>query len=125
MKILFIAMMVFFLQLSVAIVDVTGLYSYNIATQDDWKEDVEKIESEQYLRSDVTKDVSTSFGFGDFIVGLKSFIDVIARVLKVHVTLEAFGVPKDLSGLLSAPVYFLYGLGIAQFIANRGTRGMR
>lgn len=113
------------LQLSVVVVDTLALYDLGIATQSDWVDEAQSVEQRQYLRSDVATDVSTSFGFGDFIVGLKNFIDFVWRVLNVAATLEMFGLDPTLARLVSAPVFLLYGIGLAQFIAGRGTKGMR
>ncbi|MCH8003895.1 MAG: hypothetical protein IH934_04675 [Nanoarchaeota archaeon] len=125
MRVIIIAMLVFFLNLSVQIVDVLNIYQFNIPTQGGWNDEVSNIENRQYLRSDVTADVSTSFGFGDFIVGMNIFIDFIYRVLFISATLKLFGTPATIANLVSLPVFLLYGLGLAQFIANRGTKGMQ
>ena len=125
MRVIIIAFLVFFLNLSVQIVDVLDIYAFNIPTQTAWSDEVTNIEDRQYLRSDVTADVSTSFGFGDFIVGLNIFIDFIFRVLFVSATLKLFGTPTAIANLVSIPVFLLYGLGLAQFIANRGTKSMQ
>lgn len=124
MKILVLAMIVFFLQLSISMVDTLGIYNFNVATQDDWIDEAQSIEKQKYLRSDITGDVSTSFGFGDFIVGLKVFIDFVWRVINVKETMELFGLDPTIAGFVSAPIFILYGLGLAQFIANRGTKSM-
>ena len=125
MRILFIAILVFFLQVSIGLVDVLGIYDYNIATQNNWLEETISIENQAYLRSDVTADVSTTFGFGDFIVGMNILIKTVKRVLWLPDTLKLFGLDAVLAVLFSGGVFLLYGLGLAQFISNRGTKGMR
>ena len=125
MRIIIIAMLLFFLNLSVQVIDILDIFQYNIATQSDWNVEVKDIENRQYLRSDVTADVSTSFGFGDFIVGLNLFIDFIFRVLFISATLQLFGLDPVIANLVSLPVFFLYGLGLIQLIGNRATKGMQ
>ena len=125
MRIIILAMILFFLNLSIQVIDVLDIFQHNIATQTDWNVEAIDIEGRKYLRSDVTADVSTSFGFGDFIVGLNIFIDFLFRTLFISATLQLFGVPPLLANLISAPVFFLYGLGLIQLIGNRGTKGMQ
>ena len=125
MRILLIAMIVFFLQISIGLVDVLNIFDYNIATQDDWVTETTSIQNQAYLKSDVTAEVSTTFGFGDFIVGMKIFIDTIWRVLNIRQTLVLFGLNSALATIFTAIVFLLYGLGLAQFISNRSTKGMQ
>ena len=126
MKIITIALILFLLSLSVSMVDELNIYQFSPAGTDQWIDDVDSIKEEKYLRSDVTADVSTNFGFGDFIVGLKTFIKVLWRAIWVNNTLElGFGLNKEISILFSLAVLFLYSMGLVQLISGRATKGMQ
>lgn len=124
MKVLVIASLLFLLNLSVVVVDTLGLYSFSVATQTDWQDELSSVDNQQYLSNEVTEEVNTSLGFGDFVVALRIFIDFIWRVLNFGSTLIAFGMDGELANLLSIPVFLLYGLGVSQYIGNRGGKSM-
>ncbi|KKK53812.1 hypothetical protein LCGC14_3091010 [marine sediment metagenome] len=124
MKIIVIALMVFFLNVTLNIVGLLDIYEFNIAADEVWIQDIESARSEKY-DPDVGADVATSFGFGDFITGFRKFRDTIYRVVNVAATLRLFGLDAELSRLFGAVVFALYLLGIAQFISNRSTKGMQ
>jgi len=85
----------------------------------------ESIENMNYLQSVATTDTTISFGFGDFVVGFLRFVGILAwGIVAVPYTLTKFGLDATLAVSFSIPVYFMYLLGIAQFIANRSTKGM-
>lgn len=84
------------------------------------------IVNQEYFQSSATQDTSISFGFGDFVKGLFIFIKILTwGILAIPYTLTKFGLDTNLAIYISIPVYFMYGLGIAQFIANRSTKGMQ
>ncbi|HDY89803.1 MAG TPA: hypothetical protein ENH82_17015 [bacterium] len=127
MKIIVIAMMMFFLNLSVAMVDVLGIYDYNTVTSNQWNTDIDSAKSEQY-DPDIAADVQTSFGFGDFVSGFRFFRDIIFRAVNVSATIRLFDTNNEWGSIptfFGFAVTFLYILGLAQFISNRSTKGMQ
>ena len=126
MKIITIALLLFSLSLSISMVEELNIYQYSPADTDQWRGDVDAIKEEKYLRSDVTADVSTNFGFGDFLVGLKTFIKVLWRAIWVNNILHlSFGLNNEISILFSLAVVFLYSLGLVQLISGRAAKGMQ
>ena len=132
MKLIVLALVLFFLNLSVVITDELGIFSYNIATQSGWRDDIEAIKGQKF-DPDISADVSTSFGFGDFVSGFKNFVDALWRITLVGEQLKMFGLQNSptcldcdrISNLFSIAGMMIYLLGIAQFISNRGTKGMQ
>ncbi len=124
MKVITIALTLFFLNLSMVMVDTLNIYNFNIAAEDQWRAEVEAAETEQY-NPDVGVDAAVSFGFGDFVTGFRTFVNILWRVVNIGVTLELFGVDSGIAGLFGLAGGIVYILGITQFIANRGTKGMQ
>ena len=63
-------------------------------------------------------------GFGDFVTGFKLFVDIFFRATLLGEQLILFGLDSTLASLVSLAGVIIYLLAIAQFISNRGTRGM-
>ncbi len=127
MKILVIALMIFFLNLSVAMVDLLGIYNFNVARDDLWTDDVSTIRTGQY-NPDIAADVQTSFGFGDFVSGFNDLVKAIFRSVNVAATIQLFDTNDEwgaIPGLFATAVTIIYLLGVAQFISNRSTKGMQ
>lgn len=126
MKVIILALIVFFLQVSVSIVDVLDIYQSNIVTvgENQWITEVESAQSDVYDPS-AAVDVATSFGFGDFVNGFLRFRDMFYRVVNVKATLVLFGVDSAIAGLVGLGTIILWILGVAQFISNRATKGMQ
>ncbi len=124
MKVITIALTLFFLNLSMVMVSTLDIYSFNIAAEDQWREEVESAQAQQF-DPDVAVDVAVSFGFGDFVTGFKTFVNILWRVVNVGETLKLFGVDDTIAGLFGLAGGIVYILGITQFIANRGTKGMQ
>ena len=118
-----IALMLFFLNLSFVIVDELGIFNYNIATSDKWREAVEIAESSRF-DPDVSADVSAAFGFGDFFSGFSVFRDMIFRVVFMGDTLRLFGIDDTIASMFSFAGSIIYIIGVAQFISNRSLKGM-
>ena len=124
MKVITIALTLFFLNLSMVMVSTLGIYNFNLAAEDLWRAEVEAAQTEQY-NPDVGVDAAVSFGFGDFVTGFRTFVNILWRVVNIGVTLELFGVDETIAGLFGLAGGIVYILGITQFIANRGTKGMQ
>ncbi len=127
MKIMILALFLFFLNLSVAMVDILGLYTVNVAYTEQWNEELEVELGDEY-NTGAAADVATSFGFGDFINGFQSFAKMLFRAVNVSATIrlfydEASFIP--ISRLFGLGVGMLYIIGLAQFISNRSTKGMQ
>ncbi len=124
MKVITIALTLFFLNLSMVMVSTLGIYNFDIAAEDLWRAEVESAQTEQY-NPDVGVDAAVSFGFGDFVTGFRTFVNILWRVVNVGETLKMFGVDAAIAGLFGLAGGIVYILGITQFISNRGTKGMQ
>ncbi len=105
-------------------VDTLGIYDYNIATSDKWREEVEAAEASKF-DPDISADVSAAFGFGDFVSGFKVFVNMIFRITFMGETLKLFGIDNTIANMFSFAGSIVYILGISQFISNRATKGMQ
>ena len=123
MRLYVLAMLMFFLNLSVVMVDILGLYNYSIATDSQWRDDISDIKGQKF-DPDISADVSTSFGFGDFVSGFKNFVDALFRVVNIGSTLILFGVDQSIANIFGLAGIIIYAMGLAQFISNRSLRGM-
>lgn len=123
MRLFVLALVLFMLNLSIVTVDVLGIYNFGIATSDQWINEVQAAKNDKY-DPDLSADVSTSFGFGDFIFGFKLGINMLFRVIFVGQTLELFGLNPLLANLFSLAATIIYILGLAQLISNRAVKGM-
>ncbi|KKL09610.1 hypothetical protein LCGC14_2564140 [marine sediment metagenome] len=131
MRLFILALTLFFLNLSVVMVDTLGIYEFNVASDSLWRDDLEGIKSKQF-DPDVAADVAVSFGFGDFVSGFKNFVDILFRAVNLGTTLKTFGLTNGpncsncdvISDLFGFGGLIIYLLGLSQFISNRGTKGM-
>ena len=124
MRVIIIALMLFFLNLSVVMLDTLDIFNYNIAAEDQWRTEVDAAKTDKF-DPDVAVDVAVSFGFGDFVSGFKTFVAMIWRITLVGETLKLFGINSTIANTFSLAGAIIYFLGISQFIANRGTKGMQ
>ena len=123
MRVFVLAMMLFLFNLSVVMVDTLGIYDEGIPVTDKWQNEVDAAKEGRF-DPDISADVSASFGFGDFISGFKIFVSAIFRVTFMGETLKLFGIDNTIANLFSAAGGIIYILGVAQFISNRGMKGM-
>ncbi len=124
MRIITIALILFFLNLSIVMFDTLGIYNVNIAAEDKWRENVEATKAQEF-DPDVGLDAAVSFGFGDFFSGFKQFASAVGRAVRVDTTLKMFGIDDTIANMFGFAVTILYIIGISQFISNRGTKGMQ
>ncbi len=125
MKLITLALMLFFLNLSAFLVNTAGVFpNYIFVAQSDWRDEVEGAKSGKF-DPDVAADVTTSFGFGDFVTGFKQFVQIFFRITFVGEQLKLFGLEEKIANVMSLGGIIIYLLGIAQFISNRGTKSMQ
>ncbi len=126
MRLFVLAMTLFLLNVSIVMVDTLGIYNINIVnqgTESEWFEDVKEAQSKKF-DPDISADVSTSFGFGDFVSGFKNFVDLLFRIVFIGATLQLFGVDLIIATLFGFAGIIIYLLGLAQFVSNRSSKGM-
>lgn len=128
MKFYTIALMVFLLNISAAVINVAGLFTgYSIQPQQSWIDEASATatQNEEYFQNIAAQDVSENLGFGDFLKGLALFIRQFAKgVIAPYYLLKQFGMPTRIAIPISSSVYIIYFFAIAQFIANRGAKSM-
>ena len=117
MRVVIIALMLFFLNLSMVMVETLGIYDVNIAAEDKWRTEVDAAKTNKF-DPDVAVDVAVSFGFGDFVSGFKTFVAMLWRITLVGETLKMFGINSTLADLFSLAGAIIYFLGVSEFIAN-------
>lgn len=126
MRFVVIALFIFSIQVSASLINSLGIMHYGVQPMDEWfnKVNSQQIEEETYSQGAVTSG-SSDFGFGDFVKGLFYFIASFALgVIAVPYTLAQFGLTSPYIYIFSLPVYLIYFLAIAQFLANRGIKTM-
>lgn len=127
MKYIHLASFLFCLQLAMALINGLGFLDYHKQPKTDWINDVnqEELADAEYIQSSVDTETSTSFGFGDFIKGLWYLVQAIGlAVVAFPYTMYIFGVPAWINVIVSVSIYFIYFVGLAQFMSNRGTKTM-
>lgn len=116
------------INVAIAVINAAGIFpGFSILPQQQWINTLigHSSQNEQYFQSAATQQVSSSFGFGDFIRGLIIFVETFAVGLAAPgYLMHAFGLNITLSLLLSLPIYPIYFTGIAQMISNRTTKYM-
>lgn len=122
MKFYSLATFLFMLQVSMNLINVTGIFDINTqkTPNTEWYDIVSttNLENAQYAQSQVN--AQYSFGFGDFIKGIFYFVLVIgASLVLPGYVFSQFGVPIIYSAILSIPFYYSYIMAIVQFMSNR------
>ena len=120
MRVIIIALMLFFLNLSVVMLDTLDIFNYNIAAEDQWRTEVDAAKTDKF-----DPDQALQLPFGDFFTGARTFISMIWRVVNIGETLKLFGVDSVIANLFGLAGGIIYFLGLAQFIAKTPTKGMQ
>lgn len=133
MKYVAIALLLFCIQVGIATTNaiigpdgVIAALQTEAQPQSEWFDDVNQnqLANEDYVQSQVASD-TVNFGFGDFIKGLWYFVKAIGLgIIAVPYMLGLFGVKFPFTYFFSLPIYLIYVMGLAQWIANRGLRSM-
>lgn len=123
-----IALFFFILNVVISIINSIGIVTTVKQPVDGWTDAVssEALQDQSYSTTSVSaSSSSTSFGFGDFIKGFWYFIKAVGYgIFGIPYTFGIFGLEWPYTVFFSLPIYLLYLIGIAQFISNRGMRGM-
>jgi len=125
MKYVSIALFLFFLQVSMAVINATGILPTNLQPATEWFEAVDDNQwaDQDYVQGEIGE---SEIGLGDFVKGTIKFVEAFGLgIVWFPYTLERFGITSPFIYYFGLPVYILYFLAIAQFISNRGTKGMR
>ena len=116
--------MIFLISLSASIINAAEIYTgYSVQPDSGYYGKIEEETQSQYFQNSATQ-TTDSFGFGDFTRAFKVFSEFAKSIVIVPYMLKQFGMPNDIAIYLGFAVYFIYIAGIAQFIGNRGTKGM-
>lgn len=129
MKFYTIAMMMFILNVSLAIINAASLFTGTaIQPQQDWLDEASAVATndEEYFQKAALQESSDFLSLGDFLRGLWLFVKNFAKgVVAPYYILRQFGMPVQIAVPISSSVYLIYFIGIAQFIANRGMKTMK
>ena len=126
MRFISLALFIFFIQISFAIINTTMIFDTSINPKSDFftEIDLDSLQNTSYVSSDVQSD--NLQGGGDFIKSLWYFIGSFGHALySTPYLLSQFGVVAPFTYYFGLPIYLLYLLAFIQIIGNRSFRGMR
>lgn len=127
MKIYSIAMFLLCLNISIALINTSGIFLVG-AQENQQLNDNSKgfVEGEGLLDNSVTSEqTAVNLGFGDFIKGFGYFITNFAlSVVVLPYLLNQIGLSWAIAFMVSLPIYAVYAAGIIQFISNRSFSNM-
>ena len=126
MKFYAIALFLFIFNISIGAMNELAIVHTDKQMQTGWNTDINQIKNDKYSDTSVSgSDTQVNFGFGDFVKGFWYFIKAVGyATVGVFFMYTNFGLPMVLAGLFSLPVYLIYGVALAQFLANRGMKNM-
>lgn len=136
MKYLTILMLMLLLNVSASIINTINqsdpLFYYTFQPYDEGYEEFkkEKAQQEEYFQSDATTD-TTQLTFGDYLFAFFLFIGKVSwGIVWIPYTIKGLlvginqSIANQIAIFISVPVYFVYTIGIIQFISNRSTKSM-
>ena len=126
MRYLLLALFIFCMSVSASIINATGFFTHQLPAQTDWFSDVNSAALDNQTYSQTTVQSSTTnFGFGDFTKGLYWLaIATFKASVGLPWLLYQYGVTTPFNYFLSLVVWMIYLIGLADWIANRNTKGM-
>jgi|SRR3990167_55714 len=130
MKYLTIVMLLLLINVAASIINVLNtsdpLFYYSVQAYEEAYEPLKKEDAQiqDYLQNAATTNTNL-LTFGDYLFAFAKFVGLVAfGVVIVPYTLIKMGIPTLIALFISVPVYFLYFIGIYQFIANRAGKSM-
>lgn len=134
MKYLTIVTFLLLIHISAAIINAAEYTSgYNFQPNEADFIEIKDQTAQSYLQNAAIEDTSVSFGFGDFFRGIFMFVNTvwwgIVSVKGTIANIMCGGIDcndarDDIARYISYIIYFIYVLGLAQFISNRASKGM-
>lgn len=124
MKFYSLALFLFLLHVSMAIVNATAIFPMSKQPMTEWFDKVndDQLSDEEYMQSSVSS-TSVWGGIADFVKGLFYFILALGiGIIAVPYTLSIFGMIAPFTYYFSLPFYLIYIIAVAQLIANRATK---
>lgn len=119
MKVFIIALFLFMIQLSAALIDTSGAFKETIAIDYSGLQEANNTVRSKYFNS--TGENTQN----DYEEGASSdFFGLAGRIFNVAKTLTDFGVPYDIAILFSLPVYLMWIVAIIQFFWRKDFTGM-
>lgn len=112
-----IALFLFMVQLSISALGTMGIFTTISTADSPWITNVNStnLQDRTFLSTVATAFAGTAIG--DISAALDIFVNTMINALtKVSPTFQIFGVPKSLSDLFAAAVYFLWSITLVQFI---------
>jgi hypothetical protein len=125
MRFVSIAVFLFCVHVSMAVVNSTGIFITTISPSQEWLSSTnqQQVQSQQYVPNQVQQSIDWSWG--DVIKGVFFFVMSFGlSIVFLPWTFVQFGMSWSLAGLISAPFYLMYLFGWAQWLANRPEKNM-
>ena len=127
MKFYTLAMLLFMLNVSMALINYVDVMNYQTAYQSDWINEVGNLESinQSYAPSSVETDTEST-AFGNFKKGACMCLTTLFyATIGFPMMFRNFGLDWGLALLISAPIYVIYIIGLVQFFSKQPLGGMR
>lgn len=125
MKFYHIALLFFCINVAMSFVNASEIFDTELQPHGEWlgKFTQENIEEQEYSSTGVQSEMN--LGLGDYVKAFFYFLFALAAgVVAIPYTLTAFGMPGLYAVIFSIPVYFVYIIGISQFIGNKSLKNM-
>lgn len=121
MKFYQIALFIFLFNLSLSILNGMNVLGQQYIQHDTkWNKSVEQIGN---ATNEASYTINPTFIFGDFIMGLRLFTQAIGNAtVLLPFFLSQLGVPKPLIVTLTGGTWFVYTIGILQFVSGRSVK---
>jgi len=106
-------------------VNAAGVFDETLQPHNGWlnKFTQENIKNQEYSSTGVQSEVN--LGLGDYVKAFFYFLFALAAgVVAIPYTLNIFGIPWLYATIFSIPIYFVYIIGISQFIGNKNLKSM-
>ena len=125
MKFYNLAMIIFLLSLSMSIINYIDVVGVQYRNQQYWVAEAsdDNILNQSYGNEGLDDEGSTDYG--NYPKGLSMLTIIFHATIGFPFLLKSFGLDPFLAFLLSAPLYIVYIVGIAQFISKNPMEGMK
>lgn len=126
MKFLNFVMFVMMINISIAVVNASGILSTSHQSNNEWINKVydENLADASYVQGQVSSD-SVSLGYGDFVRGLWQFVSTFSLgVVWMPFLYSQFGLSFPYTYYFTVPIWMIYSIALIQIVANRQFKSM-